>query len=507
MNASFNTHMEAVLARASVVLRWRITSVVLAAIVLLMPLRGAPAHYYGALSVVEVMVVAFVGVAGGWVAIDRLATYRPPVARIALVALWISAGVAYALFVVGSHSPDPWSLALTTLGLSIATGGLIRGTADGRRSMAALVAIATVTTWLTYDLRRLPMQPLRDIDLYLGAGATALRGASPYISAPITSTADPENLPFVYPPFTIPLFEVLAGLERPLAIALWEAGSIAAVVTALWILGVRGRWLLVLLAWPALSVGIAVGNVASFTFLLFAVGFRVGAALVLSGAFKIQSTIPSLWLVLERRWRDVAAGVLIVAVLSLISLPIVGVQAWLDWPSGLRDFQASFVRFPNLQGLSLVRWHGPALALGISVLALGFAFLRRGRNSLARFGLASIVASPTLYVHGLSPLLAGAFSLGPEMLWFFLAFGPWTFPFGLRSAWFAMAIVGIALHLSRGNDLRPPADLTPSRADVHPVARLGQVWPDRESEPARADPSAGPPLPHLAEPPRDVDMA
>ena len=79
-------------------------------------------------------------------------------------------------------------------------------------------------------------------------------------------------------------------------------------VSAFWLLGVRGRWLLVLIAWPATAVGLAVGNVASFTFLLYVLGFRLGAALVLSGIFKVQSIIPGLWLIRERRWRELALG-------------------------------------------------------------------------------------------------------------------------------------------------------------------------------------------------------
>jgi hypothetical protein len=109
------------------------------------------------------------------------------------------------------------------------------------------------------------------------------------------------------------------------------------------------------------------------------------------------------------------------------------------------------------------------------------------------------------------------------MLWFFLAFGQWPFPFGLQSAWIAMAIVGIALHISRGHDLGVPGDLTPSRADLHPVARSGRVWPDRSGgasiEAARppvrppgsdldgGDPSAGSLVPDLPDPPGDIEVA
>ena len=458
-----------------------ITSVALAAALLAMPLTATTPLVASrstlvlALSYGQIASVAVIGVVAGWTAFDRLTALQVPAWRtvavgVAIVAtLWFA---AHALTVNGDAFAQavPWILAPSAM-----AGGLVRGVTIGRRSMTSLVAMAGATSWLTYDLAWLPYQPLRDIHLYLDAGAKALSGASPYAQGPITSAADLEKLPFVYPPPTIPLFEFLATIPRPLAETLWVAGSIAAIVVALWLLGVRGRWLLVLLAWPPVAVGIAVGNVASFTFLLYVAGFRAGTTLIPSGMFKPQSAIPALWLVRERRWRPIAAGVGIVAVLALVALPLTGLHAWVDWLNGLRYFQESFGAFSSIQGLSIARGAGPVVASAVTVVAMGFALLRRRRHGLARLGLASVVASPTLSLHGLSPLLAGAFLLGPELLWFFLGLGPWL---GSRSAWLAMALVGLALLAAHGGDARVPPDLTPSRADLHPLAAIGQVWPD-----------------------------
>jgi hypothetical protein len=115
---------------------------------------------------------------------------------------------------------------------------------------------------------------------------------------------------------------------------------------------------------------------------------------------------------------------------------------------------------------------GPVLAVVISVGAIGFALLTRGRNALARYGLASVIASPTLYLHGLSPLLPGMLILGPELLWFTLGVGPWKL-----GSWITMAVVGLALLRVSGSDLRSPSDLSRERADLHPAGRFGQVWP------------------------------
>jgi len=112
--------------------------------------------------------------------------------------------------------------------------------------------------------------------------------------------------------------------------------------------------------------------------------------------------------------------------------------------------------------------------------AIGIAFFGRGTNGLARFSLAGIMSSPTLYVHGLSPLMPGALGLGPELLWFVLRLAPWWI--GFYSGWLAIGLVGLVLLVRRGNDLRLPNDLSPARADLHPLGAIGQVWPDEADD-------------------------
>ena len=453
--------------RLTIVPRWRLTSITLAAALLVMTVPSWRSHAFSSVSLFQVEVVVLVGLIVGWVVFDRLVSMRIPAGRSAVVGFGLAAGgwLLWTWFHLGQDVG-------TVMATSFVFGGLIRGRGSGL-SLATAVVIAAVTTWLTFDFSRLEDSPLRDFHLYLGAGSTALAGGSPYLTAPIATTADKDLLPFVYPPFTIPMFELLASVPRPVADMLWVGTSIVAVVAALWLLGVRGRWLVVLVAWPAVAQGIAVGNVASFTFFLYALGFRVGAAIVLSGTFKVQSMIPIIWLVVERRWRQLFAGVAIIAAIAVISLPIVGLHTWLAWPNGLVHFQESLARFPGLESRSLVRRLGPTLALVVSIVAVAFALMARGRNALARYGLASVIASPALYLHGLSPLLAGMLILGPELLWFTLALGPWSV-----GSWVAMAVVGLALLGARGSDLRSPEDLSIERADLHPAGSHGQIWPE-----------------------------
>ena len=118
-------------------------------------------------------------------------------------------------------------------------------------------------------------------------------------------------------------------------------------------------------------------------------------------------------------------------------------------------------------GQAFQRSLGPVAALGVTVIAIGFAFLARGRAGLAWFGFASVVGSPTLYPPRALAALGGRASFGPECLWLFLGLDQWTHGLGISGAWLAIAFAGTALLVVRGDDLRLPGDLEPSRADVH----------------------------------------
>jgi hypothetical protein len=85
------------------------------------------------------------------------------------------------------------------------------------------------------------------------------------------------------------------------------------------------------------------------------------------------------------------------------------------------------------------------------------------------------VASPTLYIHGLAPLLPGVLVMSPALMWFVLGLGPWVGA-GL-SAWLAVALVAVRLW-GADERLTVPADLDPNLADIHPAAAAGSVWPE-----------------------------
>ncbi len=453
--------------------------VLAAAALVTMPwLATSEAPKYANLSYAAIELVALVGAGIGWIVFDRLAPLRRPwTLAIALAVLLVVAWFV-GNRLIAHHFMAHKKTAIDVLIMGFIAGSVIRGARLHSRSWSVLVVLAAATGWLAYDLPVALYRPMRDLHSYLAAGASAAAGHSAYLQAPLTVPAAPDATPFVYPPLAVPLFEILARLPTHLVELGWLTASLAATVAALHLLGVRGRWLVVLLFWPPLTIGISVGNVAVFGFLMFALGFRFVAALVLGGAFKLQSGISALWGVRMGRWRELAAGVAILAALSVAATLVLGLASWAEWIRGLGYFQETVNHFESMKGNSLTH-DLPALAVtALALAAIALAFAGRGRNSLARFGIASIVASPTLYVHGLGPMLPGVLALRPVALWFVLGLVPWgAWGLPVPGAWVAVLITSAALLVPGGDDLRVSADLSDDESDLHPVGAGRSVWP------------------------------
>jgi hypothetical protein len=414
----------------------------------------------------------------------------------ALIICGAAAVVGAATWYLSPHSSGSHAALLgVTVAAAFAAGG-VGWSAFGSRSIGTqLVLAAALAVWGTYDSIKVYGHPFRDLKLYLDAGATWLDGRAVYLREPLTSMpSDPTQLPFVYPPFLLPVFAALSRLPSVVAIAIWESLAIAAVILALRLLGVRRAWIPLMFLWPPIIVGLSVGNAAPFGFLGLAAGWRWGAALVLGGVFKIQAAIPSLWLLREHRWRPFLLGCAAIAVLVLLTLPLTGFAVYLDWLRGLAAFQETLRRFPGEKGSALQRYLPEALAIALAVLAGIVAVLASGRMGLSRFGIVALVASPTLYIHGFTFLLPAALWLDAASLWLMLGLTPIGW-----GAWVATAAIGIALvvGLTRAASApRPSLTGAPDQSVgtatmLHPLGSRLEPWTDPE-RPNGAPPLEGP---------------
>jgi hypothetical protein len=457
---------------------------------------GNRTTYIGHLVLLVVLVIGVAISVSAWVALDvmtrRLGTRRVATGILAVTVI-VTVGVAVAVvsFAVARLS-EPSSLRFAALAVSAITVGMYCRAVFGRGSRAVQLLVATAgISWLSYFGLTILTQPFRDAGIYLEAGRQFLDGQPTYISAPLSSIpTDLTQLPFLYPPFTLPLFAALALLPGWLGLAILELACLAAVVAGLRLLGVRWILVPVLVCWPPITIGIQVGNVACFSFLVLATAWRVAAMAPMGGAFKAQTGVLSLWLVRERRWRPLATGVAAIAAIALVTLPLTGVQAYWDWFHALGFFQASLALWPSLAGNALQVLVGPGLALVLAVAAVIVALLAGRRDGLARAGIAAVAASPTVYIHGFTLFLPSILLLDAATAWGLLALTPWW----TSSWWGAVANLGLlALGLTRARLATGDPEGVPFDAGLHPLGRLLEPWPDRPAPARLTDPAPASP--------------
>jgi hypothetical protein len=450
---------------------WLVAAALATAILAMPAMSTSALDGFRGLTYPELESLALAGAALGWLVTDRLAARGG--------ASWLPAGAVAVVIVVGFDLASTEAPAIDIVVLGGLAGSVVRGGRRRSRDPAILVALATTATWVAYDVENALHAPMRDLHTYLAAARHVLAGDSPYLQGPLTALPDASNNPFIYPPFTIPFFEFLAQLPGPAVELGWLALSVIAVLAGLWLIGVRGRWVVALLTWPVFAIGLSVGNVAPFGFLCFALGYRFATSLVLGGVFKLQAGIPALWGLRERRFQEVGLGIALVASLAIATIPLTGWEAWGEWVRALGYFEQTLDRY-GMHGAALGRYLPTAMVILIIVAVIALALSRRGRNGLARLGLASILASPTLYIHGFAPLLPGALTLRPEFFWFvsgIVAFDVWGFA-PVSGGWVAMAIVATVLLRSRNEDLSAPVEMSEAAADLHPVGAGRKLWPD-----------------------------
>ena len=407
---------------------------------------------------------------GGWVLAAGLAGWLLLASR----SNWISigSGADYWLFL---------GVVLAALAAAFAALRLLRGR-TWRPNPVEAMAVMAVSAMVVTDLG-MAYQPLRDLAVYIKAGHHFIAGLPVYMHTALTARPeDLTNYPFLYPPLTLPVFGALAQLPPAVAQAVWVAGSVALVLLAFRTFGIERRWLPFLILWPPLFQGLWVGNVAVPALAILALAPRFGAGLILGAVFKSYTGIAALWLVRERRWRGVALGVAATLLLAAITLPLVGTHLWNEWIDGLRTYQTSQQNVPSLYGFGLLKfipvWAFLALAAAAIVAALRTSGPQSERESLARFGVATIVASPSLWGHGLLAAVPSMLTLRAPWLW--LAIGITSTPDGLQW-WLAVALLAVSWampELGRRSLKASQID----RETLHPLGAEIEPWPDATTD-------------------------
>lgn len=249
------------------------------------------------------------------------------------------------------------------------------------------------------------------------------------------NSADYAGLYLYPPPLAIALVPLTILTPDQAAIA-WLGLRIALLVLGVALLPVSGLARASVLAVAAISFPVwydlNLGNLSVILFVLSAVIWRFrerpagSIALAAAGVLRYPfGLVLAAWL-LARRWRAAAWTIAAGLAIGALTLPIVGVQGWLDYVStlsGLRDVSAgehnlSFATTAHAFGLP-----GPAglwVLLGVAVagLASAWAALRRDAETAVVVSLTgTILFFPFFHPHYLVQLLIPAAFLARRGQW------------------------------------------------------------------------------------------
>jgi hypothetical protein len=284
-----------------------------------------------------------------------------------------------------------------------------RGPVDRALTIGFGIVVGALAVAGIPDLRASFLSGL-DLEIPLRAATHWSTGAAVYPPSAMLVQHGPD-LPYLYPPFVLPLLTPLAALPRDLVIDVWLVVCLLAAVWTCRRLGIP--WLAVpfLLAWPPFGEGLIVGNVQILLFAAFVAVFyepgagapeqrvlqrgrdlRNGLLAAAVGALKFTQALPVLYLA-RRRFRAALLGVAVFGVVAAATLPFTGLSIYGDWLAQLaRAADPAW----TIGGVSLTHRAGIPDVVPIGVGAV-LAVLVRGRDSAAWLGIALIVATPSAH--------------------------------------------------------------------------------------------------------------
>jgi Glycosyltransferase family 87/Dolichyl-phosphate-mannose-protein mannosyltransferase len=253
-----------------------------------------------------------------------------------------------------------------------------------------------------------------DLDVFLRAAGKVIHGASPYVFE--------GDKTFAYPPFVAYLLAPLHPLGGSSAAIVWTLLSLAAVVLALWLLGVRDwRCYPLALVYPFTRSAIDLGTIEPLLLLAVAAAWcwrdrvvRGGLAVGVAAVLKLFLWPLAVWLALTRRVRGAVTAVAAAVALALVAWAGIGFAGVGDYP-GLLHKLANHESTSSYSVVALgVRAHLPVDAARIISVLVALALLaaaawvardegcsprERDVATLTLCLAAALAASPIVWIH------------------------------------------------------------------------------------------------------------
>jgi hypothetical protein len=280
-----------------------------------------------------------------------------------------------------------------------------------------------------------------DFHPYYDGALRLLASGSPYQSATLDGPFQPgpKGL-YLYSPVLAALFVPLTWLGEQMAILVWLALRLAALVAACALMPISRPLRLVMFGVAGLSAPVLydldLGNVSLLVTLAAVVAWRwldrpvSGMALAAALLVRPAMAVIAGWWLLRGVWRPVAWTVATFAAIGLVSFIWLRPEVWLQWLTVLRNVSNVTGVKANVDlGSAVLLLGGPAglaqLALyagyGVAVLAVLLSLRRDREVSYMVTLMASLLLSPLLWDHYLTNLLLPAALLASRGRWWGLA--------------------------------------------------------------------------------------
>jgi hypothetical protein len=320
-----------------------------------------------------------------------------------------------------------------------------------------------------------------DLEIPLRAAARWAVGGQPYQASSMFVQSGPD-LPYLYPPYLLPLLAPIASLPRDAVIDLWLAGCLLVSVWTCRRLAIPWPAVPFVLAWPPFLEGLITGNVQVFAFAAFVALFYGpadrasrqrpseqtravpnGLLAAAIGALKVAQLLPLLYL-LRRQMRAAIVAVMALAVLTLVTIPFTGAAAYGDWLAQLQR-AANPAWAPG--GLTFGRSSGIPDAFVIAA-GVTIALVARSRDSGAWLGIAMLLATTSVHGYTFLFVLPGLLVIRRDLAIAVAALFLGSYP---DAWWLAIGLVATALIcMPRWSCLRASGVTIPRQRFDHALA-------------------------------------
>jgi hypothetical protein len=337
----------------------------------------------------------------------------------------------------------------------VGADGLLAAWKRTSAGVAVAVLLTLVAYWWYTMVVGGPSDWAFDFKQFWQGANDVVHGVSPYPSAAqldaareeFGSVSIQEDFRFPYPAGAAVLLAPLGALSFGLASAIWGLLLIAAILGAVWLLGVRDwRVLAVVVTAQPVVTSVRLGTLTPVLLLLAAIAWRwrdrrwvAGGAIAVALSLKLFLWPLLVWFVATRRFGAAAIAAAVASIATVGAWAAIGFQGFTMYPELLRRLThlvetigLSLVALGDQAGMPIGVARTLPFLVGIPLLVAVFVVARGEDGDRRAFSLAVIAAiaiTPIVWLHYFTLLVLPLALARPRLAWLWaLLWAFWLIP-------------------------------------------------------------------------------